>query len=673
MKKLVFILSLLLIFWQPRVIAQSIDSLKQSLIKYPESIPVLNALAHEYSRSYLDSSLFYSRQAINLGLESGDSSNLAESYYLRGVVLEQKSRFDSALNAFHASLSYSKAMDFIKQTAYTLNSLGILHDQLGHKDSSFFYYERCLEHFQLFDNPNAKASVLYNIGMLYESSGNYAQALTKYFESLTIREQHGPALKKAICLQGIAMLYQKQKKYNLARAYFAKAQRNIDPEYEAFHLEILYSNLADLFLEMQEKDSARHYIDSTKRMARTLNDEEGLAFASLLESELEIFDNNLLNALELAKNAYNAYRSFNYPEMEVQALLKQAKILHLLKRPLDANSITEKSLERYKYLNSKDLMRDHHALLADLHEELGLYQTALKHQQLFYTYQDSIYNVQLAGELADLRTKFESEKNARLIDRLSMAKEQQDIELQKFRDQILWLFLGLIFLGVIAMIILKFYRDRNFVASQLEEKNAIIEDALSERELLLKEIHHRVKNNLQIISSLLGIQSDTLISASEVIKTSQDRIQAMALIHEKLYQSEHLNSLNAKQYIESLVLQYRAGYTDNMHGPVFESQLEEITLPLDKLVPIGLILNECITNSIKHAAPSQNDNIIQISFTQMNNKIFLIIADNGSGFDPDTSKSNLGIRLIEGLAGQLNGILRITTKNGTRYNISFPA
>lgn len=672
MKKLTCYLSFLT-FGQLQVIAQPIDSLKLALVESPENITILNALAHEYSRSYLDSSLFYSQQAVTIGLESGDSMNLAESYYLKGIVLEQKGRFDSAMDAFHASLSLSRAKGRIRQTAYTLNSLGILHDQLGKKDSSFFYYEKSLEQFELFDNPNAKASVLYNIGMLYESSGNYAQALTKYFESLTIREQHGNSLKSAICLKGIAILYQKQKKYDLARAYYAKAQQKIDPETQGFHLEILYSNLADLFLEIREIDSARHYINSTKALAERLHDDEGLAFVSLLEAELEIFNDNLSKALHRAQSAYNAYRTFNYPEMEVEALLKQAKILYLLKRYQDAKSVTEKSLADYQYLNAKNLIRDHHALLVDINEELGLFQSALKHQRLFDTYQDSVYNVQLAGELADLRAKFESEKNARLFDHLSMAKAQQDEALTKTKNQILWLLLSLVLLVLIAFILLKFYKDRNFAAKQLEEKNSIIEEALSERELLLKEIHHRVKNNLQIISSLLSIQSDSDSSAQQVIKTSQNRIRAMALIHEKLYQSEQLNSLNAKQYIESLIFQYQTGYTDHGKDPVFKSQLEDIALSLDKLVPIGLILNECITNSIKHADPSQTNSIIQISFNRMNDKIFLIITDNGSGFDLEKTKPNLGLRLIEGLAGQLNGILRITTKNGTRYNISFPA
>lgn len=668
MKKFLLICFVLIQHW---VHAQVIDSLKQELIASPSNLDVLNQLAWQYTYSYQDSCLLYCDKAIIIGLANRDTTSLAYSYYIRGVALESQRNFQESKSAFKTSLIFSNQANLVERKAYTFNSLGILYDQLGKMDSAFFYYEKCLVELGKFDNNGADASILFNMGSLYESMGNYAQALSKYFESLTIREEYKDQRRIAMCLEGIALIYQKQNKYDLASLYFHRSLETLDGEKHALQLEILYSNITNLFLKTEKLDSVAFYLEKVKTLANELNDEEGMAYAISLESKLEIQNANFNKALTLCKEAFAYYSSIKYPLMEQTLLLREVEILALQKKFGEAKKLAL-SLNRYKSLNSKQLQRDLHSLLAQVNDSLGNYGEALFHERLFHSYQDSIYNVELAGELADLRTKYESEKNARVVDKMSLEKEVQSKELEKTRTQIWWLVIGLAIVVFTSSIIWKLYKDRTQKAIMLEEKNIMIEDALIERELLLKEIHHRVKNNLQIVSSLLNIQAETDFSAQEVIQTSQDRVQAMAMIHEKLYQSEQLNSLNSKDYIETLVEQYKVSHRDGSIQPTFFTQLNEITLSLDKLIPIGLIINECITNTFKYAFSSEDQGEINISLNHENNQAILSISDNGSGFDLTNKKVSLGMRLIEGLTKQLEGRLQIFSENGTHYNISFP-
>lgn len=647
------------------------DSLKQLLVSDPNNTEWLNKIAWNYTNSYQDSSLFYSDKAIRLAISTKDSASLAYSYYIKGVALERQGDFTLSEAAFRTSLFFSEQASLVKRKAYTLNSLGILYDQLGKLDSAFYFYEKCLDELRKFENNGADASVLFNLGMLYESMGNYAQALSKYFESMEIREKMEDRRRLAMCQAAIALIYKEQKKYPLAYQYFRQALHSLDNEKHTFQLEILYSNITNFFLETNDLDSAEFYLNKINKIITDLNDEEGMAFATSLESKLESKRGNLEKALALCRKAIHYYSSTGYQLMEFELSLNQVEILVLLQRHVEAKNLAE-SLFRFESLRSKELQRDLHWQLARIHEYMKNYPEALRFERIYRTYQDSIYNVGLAGELADLRTKYEAEKSARSFDKLSSEKKIQKEILQRTEVHRTWLIIILSILFPVALIIWKLYTDRKKAAIQLTEKNNIIEEALLERELLLKEIHHRVKNNLQVVSSLLSIQLNSNFSASDIVETSQDRIRAMAMIHEKLYQTQSLTGLNAKEYIENLVDQYRISHAQSICNATFITKLNAIIFSLDKLIPLGLIINECITNTFKYAFSGNSGNEINIKLQEKSDDAILTIFDNGIGFDASEVESSLGLRLIQGFTNQLNGELLFTGKHGTKYEIVFP-
>jgi len=190
--------------------------------------------------------------------------------------------------------------------------------------------------------------------------------------------------------------------------------------------------------------------------------------------------------------------------------------------------------------------------------------------------------------------------------------------------------------------------------------------SLGEKEVLLKEIHHRVKNNLQIISSLLNLQAGYLQDnqAIELFQVSQSRIESMALIHEKLYQSKDLAQINLAEYIQDLVDSLFCSYEVRLKAIAVKLNIDDILVNLDTAIPCGLIINELVLNSLKHAFPSGKPGEIYISgmTSDSDNKFILIVGDNGIGLPPDFDFRNtesLGLQLVNILANQLEGTIAI--------------
>lgn len=208
-----------------------------------------------------------------------------------------------------------------------------------------------------------------------------------------------------------------------------------------------------------------------------------------------------------------------------------------------------------------------------------------------------------------------------------------------------------------------------------EEK---IKTSLKEKELLLKEIHHRVKNNLQIISSLLDLQAGNFKNNDipELFKESQNRIKSMSLIHEQLYQSKDLANINFDDYIRNLIANLSRSYGISSNNVLFKINVKDATLDINKAIPCGLIISELVTNSLKHGFPDGKKGEINIDFhLDKNNNYSLIISDNGVGISKDfsfqTTKS-LGLRLVSMLTQQLKGTIELDRNQGTKIKIIFP-
>jgi len=226
----------------------------------------------------------------------------------------------------------------------------------------------------------------------------------------------------------------------------------------------------------------------------------------------------------------------------------------------------------------------------------------------------------------------------------------------------------------ILVVLFKRYRDKQKTFTAIKEKNA-------ENALLMKEIHHRVKNNLQIISGLLDAKISTNTHNEPIkvaLQESQNKIQSMAIIHQNLYKGNQFTEVAINTYIDELIAQIKSSF-NTAHKPiVFQLDIAPNEIPMGLAVPLGLILNELITNAYKYAFTEQakKENIIKISFHQLENttKYRLIVKDNGKGLPDDFNVdelSSFGLQLVYGLTAQLHGEVITTQDNGATFTILF--
>ena len=211
--------------------------------------------------------------------------------------------------------------------------------------------------------------------------------------------------------------------------------------------------------------------------------------------------------------------------------------------------------------------------------------------------------------------------------------------------------------------------DRKIVEEKLKE-------SINEKEMLLKEIHHRVKNNLMVISSLLNLQSSYIKDkqALDIFKESQNRAKSMALIHERLYRSTDLRRIDFGDYIQTLSNDLFHTYMQDPSRVKLNMNVENVMVDINTTVPLGLIVNELVTNSMKHAFVNDHKGKINIDFHKDGDLFILIVGDSGVGFPEDLDFRNtasLGLQLVNNLTGQIDGKIELNRKNGTEFKITF--
>jgi PAS domain S-box-containing protein len=204
-----------------------------------------------------------------------------------------------------------------------------------------------------------------------------------------------------------------------------------------------------------------------------------------------------------------------------------------------------------------------------------------------------------------------------------------------------------------------------------------VQASLREKEILLREIHHRVKNNMQVISSLFNLQGGYIKDeeALRILKEGQTRIRSMALVHEKLYQSGDLSKIDLAGYIQSLSTHLFHVYLVDPNQVRLETEFADVTLDINSAVPCGLILNELISNALKHAFPAGRKGVLMIRLRRgKDGAVELRIADNGVGFPKGLDfrcTESLGLQIVSLLVGQLKGTIKLAGKNGTAFTVAF--
>lgn len=286
-------------------------------------------------------------------------------------------------------------------------------------------------------------------------------------------------------------------------------------------------------------------------------------------------------------------------------------------------------------------------------------------------YQNEGFNCNLAGNLVHYQVGwsvapgYEADLSNVIVFVLDITKQRQvELELRQYRDHLE---------ERVALRTAELSQLNQQLELEINERKQVLHD----KEVLLQEIHHRVKNNLQVISSLLDLQASYLKdeASREIFKESQHRIRSMALVHERLYQAQDLTRINYAEYITNLTHHLLVAY-DNRHGQIhLHQQIDPLSLSIETAIPCGLIINELVSNALKHAFPDRPGGEIWLEFRAApNSQLILRVGDNGIGMPPEVDfrrSKSLGLALVTTLVKQLQGTIEINNTGGTEFCISF--
>lgn len=329
------------------------------------------------------------------------------------------------------------------------------------------------------------------------------------------------------------------------------------------------------------------------------------------------------------------------------------------------------------------LVKDIHLLLFKTDSVLNHYEGAIHHLRAYQLLNDSIYNADRIKQLEELQIKYETSQKEKDIVNLRAQSQLQQHQIAQSNQLKRVTFGSIILLALLLLLSINRYRlkQRSVKAlarqqKEITDKNISLQRLVEEKEWLIKEVHHRVKNNLQIVMSLLNTQSNFLESeaALAAIRDSAHRMQSISLIHQKLYQSEYLSLVSMPAYIHELVHYLQDSYR-GMRPIYFNLQIASVEMDVSQAVPMGLILSEAVTNAIKYAFPRDMSGVISISLDYVgDDQLMLVISDNGQGLPEGVNFSEgntLGVRLIQTFAAQLEGELTIESKFGLTIRLVF--
>jgi two-component sensor histidine kinase len=266
---------------------------------------------------------------------------------------------------------------------------------------------------------------------------------------------------------------------------------------------------------------------------------------------------------------------------------------------------------------------------------------------------DSLRSQEMIAKIADSKVKYETEKKEAQLQLLKLEKEKEK------QKKNLFTIIAILGMGLVALTTYFLYKNK-LKNRKLNNQNVLLERTVDEKNVLLREVHHRVKNSFQIVSSLLYLQSENItdVKAKRAIKEAENRVRSMVLVHQKLYNKDELVGINTKEYFEDLIKDIFDSHYVKDEPITYNLNIEPLVLDIETITPLGLILNELIINTMKHAFEGiESDQKIDVNFVKQDDQLVLKVADNGKGFEGEIKQSSFGIMLMKALSKQLKATL----------------
>ncbi len=613
--------------------------------------------------STLKDELWAHGNAVRIYNELKDTANESSVLQDIGGVNMNHANFDTAYAQYSRALQLRKASGMKKLYKIYL-ALSWINYATGKLDDALALALEAERNANLLQTSDYRGVIKMLLGQIYGDDGQPEKSLGYLLETQHVNA-HWAYFVNSKVVEQYLKLNQPQK----ALLYIRNAEKQI-PAVWASDKEMLAATKGDIYAALNNPVQAEKY------------------YLQMIELDAEAQKNRSRIITPLAfplsgSDAYYKIASFYMGQN------KYATARPYVDRALETNSFAG------NHFFTSQLMQKLWWLKFKIDSASGNHLAAIQHYEKYSALKDSIFSARKTSQLQGLQVKYETEKketDIRTRDQQIGALKQNDLLRQSNLEQAhLIRNISIALLAILLAsggLLYKQYRQKqksaeliaetNKVISQknldITQKNGELEQLVTEKEWLLKEVHHRVKNNLHTVICLLESQAAYLESdARQANEVSQQRIYAMSLIHQKIYQSEDIKSIDMSVYLPEFI-QYLDDSFGNNQQIHFEVDIDPVQLDISQAVPVALIINEAVTNSIKYAFPGNRRGTIEIAMHRDDDQITLIIADNGIGIDSSLINSvsdSLGLQLIRGLSKDIKAWLKIENDLGTRISIVF--
>ncbi len=547
--------------------------------------------------------------------------------------------------------------------AYAANSMVQVCFVLGKMPETEQWMLKAIALSELSKDADIMANAYLNAATIYSQTQRYNKAILFAQKCLTIYDSLGAEEKSLKILITLGNIFVQLPKFDKALAYYKKAEALINKtkNNKAFYYLATYDAIAYVYQQKKQYDSVLYFCNLAMPYVKSTFQPDLESNLLLLKAgALEQIGNNtaLLATARTGKqiceeNNVNHYRVMFYAQMS-RAFAKnklQDSAFHyakLTQKWADSSNMTNRYIETFN-------------TWAAVYAYVGDYNKAYSFKQKAYDANEALKESEVTAQTTTADIMFETEKKEKQIEFLDTINQQQRVTE--------WVIgIALLLAILTAGFAFASYKNKNKLSNALLQSN-------QEKDVFLKEIHHRVKNNLQIISSLLYMQFKDIDNPAMMaqLKQAQERIKSMALVHNKLYESNDVVHIYLKEYIADLaagILSANTPMGKNIALQVVEAQ--QINLSLDTSISVGLMLNELITNSCKYAFQNQHNGTITVQIQPQDNGYILTVRDDGTGLPPQfDQKNSLGLKLVKNMARQLKGNVVFSNDNGTLVTINF--
>ncbi|WP_121812182.1 tetratricopeptide repeat-containing sensor histidine kinase [Mucilaginibacter kameinonensis] len=632
--------------------------------------------------------------------QSGATENEARAWSQLGTYMpENNSTYSDIIHSHEMAVKYYRQANNLKEAGYSLRDLVIIrgnHGQIVQAEKDLLEMLRC---FSVSHEP-LSITTYYIVSDFYRFNGRYDKALDWGFAGVKAAgDNPDKQIRPYIALGNT---YAALKKYDKAiQFYRIVLQYDVNKSERDKYVDCY--KIANFMASGGAPKKALRFLNDFLKKYPTTSFNNKELFASTygyiydLLGDQKLAEQNYLEMLRLDQAADQE----NGKKIGTHLTLTGGGALFIIgkyytqhDRFKEGKKYLEASLKNPQYFD-RDQELDTHKLLFKADSALGNFIPAIRHFARHKALDDSINNLAARQKISELNIKYEADKKSKDIKLLENKQKLQEAVIERsntIRDVMIG---GVVVLLLLAIFAFLGFKSKQKINRRLEsqqeaintqnvilqrllyEKDGLLADKdglLKEKDWLLREVHHRVKNNLQIIIGLLRAQAGFLqnADAKDAIAESENRVNAIALIHQKLYNNDQIATINMPAYVSDLVNNLSNGL--GVEKIKFIQVVDPLHIDLSQAVPVGLILNEAITNAVKYAFEGKAGQIM-ISFVRDEQDLVnLVVADNGRGlpgnFDALRNKS-LGMQMMNGLARQLRGEFEISGSNGVTVSVRF--